>query len=108
MITEQRPAPETDALVEELHRSGCEVSLDLREHASTLERQRDEALEELRKIDDVLGYDEKWDGKLLHECVAILIAQRDEARRQARLGWERQADKDAAYGKALAQRDRLL
>lgn len=37
-----------------------------------------------------------------------LERQRDEAVRQARYGWERSAEKDAAYGKALAQRDRLL
>lgn len=39
---------------------------------------------------------------------ATLERQRDEAREQARYGWERHAEKDAAYGKALAQRDRLL
>lgn len=37
-----------------------------------------------------------------------LERERDEARKQARYGWERSAEKDAAYGKALAQRDRLL
>lgn len=37
-----------------------------------------------------------------------LERQRDEAREQARYGWERHAEKDEAYGKALAQRDRLL
>lgn len=37
-----------------------------------------------------------------------LELQRNEALKQARFGWERHAEKDAAYGEALKQRDALL
>jgi len=39
--------------------------------------------------------------------LAAAKAERDDALKQARLGWERHAEKDRAYGEALAERDRL-
>lgn len=41
----------------------------------------------------------------LRDRISTLEKERDEALKQAQYGWERHAEKDRAYGEALAQRD---
>lgn len=87
------------ALLTEFQRHGFIPSAEIGPTREIM-RQRDEAIEKLTKACE--------DEHRMAVEVANITAERDEAREQARYGWERHAEKDAAYGKALAQRDRLL
>jgi hypothetical protein len=41
----------------------------------------------------------------LRAQLAEAVRERDEAKQQAKLGWERHAEKDRSYGDALSERD---
>lgn len=83
----ERPTPETDANIwasisgcirgqhgEPIER--CYVPADF---ARKLEMERDEARDELRRIDNEVAFDAAWsEEKMLHEAVGIIIRQRDE------------------------------
>ena len=72
-----QPTPETDALVAKWDYSPIPKVMEA--HARKLEMERDEARDELRRIDNEVAFDAAWsEEKMLHEAVAIIIRQRDE------------------------------
>lgn len=103
---------EAQAEVERLRRERDEALVESAQRAlSVIALDRDEARAEVERLRRNLEYQAaeaaSWRATARDKGYSAreVAKERDEAQKQARLAWERQAEKDRAYGEALRERD---